>query len=366
MIVLTILKWIGIVLGCLLGGILALALLILICVLFIPVRYRVSVVKDKPGIENTTGGFWITYAMHAISIRKKPGDSEVIVKILGIRIGNKKAKKSKNIDEDIGFDEDVGEEKSRVDEDVGKIGAAEIAPEKADSSEEAVTGADTEHHDDEVSDVTENGSTDEGDAPENTGEDEKPSDTPEAEVEDESDSESDDDSDSVTEADEKPEKVPLTRKIKDVIDKIKAIPDKIRGIFSKIHFIFFKIHSIIDFVRDHAAIGAVKKLTKETVKMIRYVGPKKLKGHLEFGTGEPDWDGLLLGGMSLCKASYNKDVSIVPNFQEICLIADLELRGRIRAIYFVRMALRIWFDKDVHTLWKRYRRMKSKSAGRSS
>ena len=365
MIVLTILKWIGIVLGCLLGGILALALLILICVLFIPVRYRVSVVKDKPGIENTTGGFWITYALHAISIRKKSGDSEVIVKILGIRIGKKKAKKSKSVDEDIGFDEDVGEEKSGGDEDVGKIETAEIVSEKVDSSEEAVTGADTEHHD-EVSDVPESSGVDEESAPESAGEDEKPYDTPEGAAGEEYTADAEDDSDSVTEAEEKPEKVPLMQKIRDVVDKIKAIPDKIRGIFSKIHFIFFKIHSIIDFVKDHAAIGAVKKLTKETVKMIRYVGPKKLKGHLEFGTGEPDWDGLLLGGMSLCKASYNKDVSIVPNFQEICLIADLELRGRIRAIYFVRMAWRIWFDKDVHTLWKRYRRMKSKTASHSS
>ena len=158
------------------------------------------------------------------------------------------------------------------------------------------------------------------------------------------------------------EKVPLKDKIRSGLAAIKAIPDKIRGIFKKIDFIFFKISCIIDFVNDHATVMTIKKLLKEVVAAIRYVGPQKLKGSLEFGTGEPDSTGMILAGVSLMKISYSKDVDIVPNFDEKRLIGDMEVRGRIRVVYFVRMAARIWFNKDVHRLWKRFRRMKKKIA----
>ena len=136
----------------------------------------------------------------------------------------------------------------------------------------------------------------------------------------------------------------------------------IQTIFQKIDFIFFKISCIIDFINDHATTMTIKKLIKEVVAAIRYVGPKKLKGSLEFGTGEPDSTGMILGGVSLMRVVYSKDVNIVPNFDEKCLIGDMEVRGRIRAVYFVRMALRIWFNKDVHRLWKRFRHMRKKIA----
>ena len=92
--------------------------------------------------------------------------------------------------------------------------------------------------------------------------------------------------------------------------------------------------------------------------MIRYIGPKKIKGTLRFGTGDPSSTGLILAGVSMCKLAYRKDVSITPDFEEKCLVGDAFVKGRIRVVYFVRMALRIWFDKDVHRLWKNYRRMK--------
>ena len=84
--------------------------------------------------------------------------------------------------------------------------------------------------------------------------------------------------------------------------------------------------------------------------MIRYIGPKKIKGTVEFGTGDPSSTGLILGGVSLCKVAYQKDVSITPNFEEKCLVGNATVKGRVRVVYFVRMALRIWFDKDVHRL----------------
>ena len=151
---------------------------------------------------------------------------------------------------------------------------------------------------------------------------------------------------------------PIERLIQAIRDKIEGIKKKIRDSFKKIGFIFYKISSIIELVKDRAPRRTIKRLVKEVVRMIRYVGPRKFKGNLEFGTGDPSSTGLILGGVSLLPLAYQKDVSITPNFEEKCLVGHAMVKGRVRVVYFVRMALRIWFDKDVHRLWRRYRRMK--------
>ena len=359
MVILSILKWIGIVLGCLVGGILALALLILICVLFIPVRYRAMLVKDQPGIKNATYGFWITYALHAVSIRKKPDSDLIVVKILGIPIKKIGGASGEEKELDDIFDEDIDSVKADVSEEVQ--GESEL-------TEATVSGRD----DSEISDIIEDNEVSETESSDQAVNDDMPGDEQTAEdavgedvsekqlSDDVTDNEETESSESV--GDEPTEKVPVKDKIKARVAAIKAIPDKIRGIFQKIDFIFFKISCIIDFINDHATTMTIKKLIKEVVAAIRYVGPKKLKGSLEFGTGEPDSTGMILGGVSLMKVVYSKDVNIVPNFDEKCLIGDMEVRGRIRAVYFVRMALRIWFNKDVHRLWKRFRHMRKKIA----
>ena len=374
MVILSIIKWIGIVLGCLVGGILALALLILICVLFIPVRYRAMLVKDQPGIKNATYGFWITYALHAVSIRKKPDSDLIVVKILGIPIKKIGGGSGKEKELDDIFDEDI---------DSVKADASQEAQGESELTEATVSGRD----DSEISDIIEDNEVSETESSDQAVNDDLPGDEQTAEdavgedglkkqlsddvtgvdgsetrPEDSDLSEDEQSANDVTGEDEATEKVPVKDRIKARVAAIKAIPDKIRGIFQKIDFIFFKISCIIDFVNDHATTMTIKKLIKEVVAAIRYVGPKKLKGSLEFGTGEPDSTGMILGGVSLMKVVYSKDVNIVPNFDEKCLIGDMEVRGRIRAVYFVRMALRIWFNKDVHRLWKRFRHMRKKIA----
>ena len=359
MVILSIFKWIGIVLGCLVGGILALALLILICVLFIPVRYRAMLVKDQPGIKNAMYGFWITYALHAVSIRKKPDSDVIVVKILGIPIKKIGGAAGEDKEPEDIFDEDIDVEKADVSEEAqGEAVLTEVKDSDGDDSEKSELKEDDETDKTVNDDLPRDEQIAEGDS--------------ESRTEDSEGTEDEQSADDVTGGDEEDpapseeekeaEKVPVKDKIKARVAAIKAIPDKIRGIFQKIDFIFFKISCIIDFINDHATTMTIKKLIKEVVAAIRYVGPKKLKGSLEFGTGEPDSTGMILGGVSLMKVVYSKDVNIVPNFDEKCLIGDMEVRGRIRAVYFVRMALRIWFNKDVHRLWKRFRHMRKKIA----
>ena len=298
MVVLSVLKWIGIVLGWLVLGLLALVLLILLLVLFVPVRYRVGLRTGEE--ERFSYGIHVTWILHAISVRKKLDEDSIVIRILGIPVSR------------MGGSAPAGEkaasgEPPDEEEEILPEPAAETKPEPA------------------VEETTDTGP-----------EEEEPERIP-----------------LISESEETPKKGPISR-IREKIDRMKS---KIRERIKKFGFLFFRLSSIMDLVKDSSVRNTVKKLLKETVRMVRYVGPKKITGTLEFGTGDPASTGLILGGVSLMRTAHRKGVSITPNFEEKCLVGNCELRGRIRGVYFVRMAIRIWFDKEVRRLWKRYRRM---------
>ena len=330
---LSIIKWIGIILGCLVLGILALALLILLVVLFVPFRYQATVATDETGKKKVLYGFGVTWILHAISVRKQVDSDQVVIRILGIpvkRIGGEETAADADVEWEESFPEETAEE------DDEKI--AETSDEPPD---EAVEDETENRIDETLIEESEDVSEDEDENEKQQGI------KRETEVE------------SIESGKKSEEKIPFPmRLVRKVEDRIRAIKKKIRHTFKKISFIFYKISSIIDFVKDRAMRRTIKMLMKEAVKAIRYVGPKKISGTLEFGTGDPGSTGLILAGISLCSLSYKKDVTITPNFEEKCLSGDCTVKGRIRVVYFVRMALRIWFNKDVHHLWKSYRQMK--------
>ncbi len=305
MIILTILKWIGIVLGWFLLGILALALLILLLVLFVPFRYSASISNHESDEGGIDYGFGITWILHAITVRKRIDSDVIVIKILGIpikKIGPDKSETGSDVFED--EDEDIFSESEMIyEDDSDAVSLSETQDEPRKRRRKRRKG--------------------------------------EPEL-----------------APEKRKEGPVEHIFSLIRDKLEGIKQKIRATFKKIGFIFYKLSSIIDIVKDKTSRRTVKRLVKEVIRMIRYIGPKKIKGTLRFGTGDPSSTGLILAGVSMCKLAYRKDVSITPDFEEKCLVGDAFVKGRVRVVYFVRMALRIWFDKDVHRLWKNYRRMK--------
>lgn len=336
MIILTILKWIGIVLGWFLLGILALALLILLLVLFVPFRYSASISNHESDEGGVDYGFGITWILHAITVRKRIDSDVIVIKILGIpikKIGPDKGETGSDVYED--EDEDIFSEPEMIYEDDSETvdDMVRTAEESEQTDEMRTEPLEAEAAKDDVISLSETqDETRKRRRKRRKGETEP---TP-----------------------EKHKEGPVEHIFSLIRDKIEGIKQKIRATFKKIGFIFYKLSSIIDIVKDKTSRRTVKRLVKEVIRMIRYVGPKKIKGTLRFGTGDPSSTGLILAGVSMCKLAYRKDVSITPDFEEKCLVGDAFVKGRIRVVYFVRMALRIWFDKDVHRLWKNYRRMK--------
>ncbi|MCR4605747.1 MAG: DUF2953 domain-containing protein [Eubacterium sp.] len=312
MIILTILKWIGIVVLIVLGLILGLILLLL----FVPFRYKVSVAHPAMG-EKIKYGFRVSWALRFLSVKKKLDEERIVLRILGIPIFkmNDKKNETEEADEIIIDEEKAAKKEEKEQQKAIKIEEKAIKKEEKEARQEEKIQIREEKREAKRRKK-------EGYVPEPVRE-------PSA----------------------------FEKFVKKIKDKVNGIKKKILDTLAKIRLVFRKISVIIEFVRDKTTKSVFKKLMKETVKLIKYVGPKKIKGQLCFGTGDPSSTGMILAGVSLCPAVYKKGVSVTPDFEEKCITGYGDVYGRIRIIYFVRLAIRVYFDKEFRRTYKRLKKI---------
>lgn len=264
-IVLAILKWIGI----LVGGVLGLLLLLALLVLLVPVRYRVA---GKTG-EPVQFGFRLSWLAYLVMIKKKP-DSQIIgLYLFGIPVRRL-----------AGGDSDKKSHKKKEKKEKDKT--------PPENPQEALNG-------------------------DGGGENAK-----------------------------KPSR---EKKKAEAPSSVNHADKKKKG---KKSFSFGGVSSIIGFIREVENRLLFRRLWRELWLFIRYLSPKKFRGQFVIGTGDPSSTGLLIGGMSLLPFAYQKGVHICPDFEEKVFEAEGYMKGRIRILYLVRLALRIYRDRDLRRIWR--------------
>ena len=101
--------------------------------------------------------------------------------------------------------------------------------------------------------------------------------------------------------------------------------------------------------RTKAALGlAWRQLRVLLGKLL----PKRVWGDLHFGTDDPALTGEILGGISIFYPLFMDNVKVVPDFQESVLEGELYLKGRIRLITIVRIAWKLYRDKNVRFVYR--------------
>ncbi len=170
--------------------------------------------------------------------------------------------------------------------------------------------------------------------------------------------EASDGEDSVEAKEKKPS---VFAKIKQFIEKIKSIPEKIKQKITKIinavKLLWHKKEKTIAFFEDElhrTALGTTWDITKQ---VLRHILPGKIKGHVEFGTGEPESTGKALGALGVLYAWYGKGVTVVPDFYEKRIVAELEFKGRIRCGTVLVKGLRLMRDKQVKRLIRNFKKL---------
>ena len=91
---------------------------------------------------------------------------------------------------------------------------------------------------------------------------------------------------------------------------------------------------------------------KSIVQLARHVLPRRWKGYLHFGFDDPAVTGILTGFVAMVYPFGQTSFSLEPDFQQACFDAACQGRGRIHPGFFLWMAGRAVCNKNVRRLLK--------------
>ncbi|WP_461811160.1 DUF2953 domain-containing protein [Faecalimonas sp.] len=132
------------------------------------------------------------------------------------------------------------------------------------------------------------------------------------------------------------------RKIKRIIcnfcDKIKVFGEK--------------KDKIVEFLENETHQKAWEVVKKEIIRVFKYLRPKKIKGRVRFGFSDPYLTGKTLAILSICYPFYANEVLVVPDFENDVLEGELNIKGRVRGVYFFVFIFNIFRNKEIRKTYK--------------
>ncbi len=326
-ILLLILKIIGILILCLLGAL----LLGIVCMLFVPVRYRIEAVrKEGEGEPPVVLRVKVTWLLHFVNLLVRfDGSLFVRARIMLITLfrlpkretrqaeksGKKQEKTAKNQSK-IHEGELVAAEENKAREDVTQTLPRETTP-RTDTVQEQTAEA-TEDRPDESMEESADIST------------EKPS----------------------------------------FMDKLRAVREILRGTFAKIKGLFEniqytirkfcdKIKSASDTIEYYREVIEGEPFQRsfvlckdELIRIFKSLKPQKFQAQLVVGMDDPATTGEILAIWGMLYPWIGGHVDVAGDFERKRLEGQALVKGRIRFFTFLRVAVKIYFNRDIRKLYK--------------
>lgn len=301
------------ILGIILLILLALIVGGLLLVLFFPVSYGISGSKDVSGLRLTVKVKWLLGLLGVQCRYPEPG--EIRVRLLFFTLFRRKLFAADEEEKASGKKRrKKGGKKSRKKAEKPKGRAAADKGGKKQESEK-------ENQQESKPDVSgkEDASMKTENVPENPVSDAsvKPENMPDGPVSEEA-------SETETDTPENAEPVP-----EEPVSKLKKIKCTIGGIYDKIK----KIRENISYYAELLQKEEIRLLLSDSLlaagKILKSVGPSRIRADIRFGTGAPDTTGYLYGAYCMAAAFFGPEVRVTPDFEEAVAEFEFDISGRI-------------------------------------
>lgn len=298
-------------------GILGLILLLLLLVLFSPIRYKADVdYHEKAHVVAT-----IKYLVVKVRIiyDQRTKEMQQVIRVFGFRLGKEKKKKSKNKSDDDLFVSST--EATEFDDDFEPL--VEMEDNTIDESSMS--------HFEETQEDTSSLSDNQDDSSDDT-----------EMVDPLYDLFDEDTLEPLPEGEKKffGRVISLLKKLINGIRKLSPsnIIDKLQ---TKKSIVDRKINRIKKFWNLSCTVKTRAYLKKYIKGALKHILPRKVRGYIHYGFDEPYKTGQITGYLSLMPFMYQKHLLVQPDFYNKIIEANLQLKGKIRIGYLIRIALNI-------------------------
>ena len=134
----------------------------------------------------------------------------------------------------------------------------------------------------------------------------------------------------------------------EVYDKIDSIQDQLCRKYDALQK---KADPFLSIEAEHMLGKGIRYLRY----LIRGYAPRKNTGYIRFGTGSPDLTGELTGLLYVLLPEAGTGYDIEPDFYELVLDTDTLATGQIRAYRLIWVGIRLILDKEFRTLLRQIR-----------
>lgn len=300
-ILLTILKILGLFLLAMLGVL----LLLIVLVLFVPVRYRITLHRKESEEAPVKAKLSVTWLLHVVSaVFFYPEEAYIKIKLLFITVFRS--------------DQPPKEKEKKQKE---KIQKEKIQKEEAQKEKTQKKRQEPERQ-------------------------------PMAEKTSASLPEEKKEADRRKEKDE-PGKKDFFRKLLSILKNIKytiiKICDKIKHIVNNIRY-------YIDILKSDTFRMAWSVCSPQVFGLLKSILPKKFVGNIKMGTGDPASTGQVMAAYGILYPLLGNHIEIIPDFEQQIVEGDLLVKGKITLFRLVKTAWIVYFNKDLRHLIKLLKR----------
>ena len=107
------------------------------------------------------------------------------------------------------------------------------------------------------------------------------------------------------------------------------------------------VQDLVDILRSDVGKAFICIVKENVIHLWKQIHPRRMRGKVIFGTGDPCSTGELLGVLALFYAWYGNGVQVIPDFEQKRIEGNVSFRGRIRMITLICIAWRIIKNKEV-------------------
>lgn len=306
----------------LLGTVLGLAVLVLLLLLFCPVRYSAEALKETSSFKETEAAVRVSWLFGGISFtfRRIQGKNTQKLCVFGIPVLSLLQKRK--------------QKKAAA----GKVQTAEKSPLSEQPTEKPLPETKISLPQEKKPDI-----------PYGSAEAKQKKD-PETGTSDLSES------DEKIRTENKNKISALLDKLKEIMDRLAQLPSMLSKIPLTIRRIYDKIDWYRQFFEHPRTKEAVSLILDRSKKLMHHIFPKKIKGKVTFGSEDPSITGTALAVLGMTMPFHKNRVEIVPVFDnQNILEGNIKIKGRIYGFVPVKMLAELYFNKNIKYIISRWK-----------
>ncbi len=137
-----------------------------------------------------------------------------------------------------------------------------------------------------------------------------------------------------------------------LLEALKNIEYTIQGICGKIKNVMENIRYYIDILQGEAFRSVFRNAKKQLIWICRKVKPTKCRINLRAGMEDPATTGQIVAAYGILYPLVGGSVFLQPEFEEKVIEGDVYIKGKITGIIFLIAGLKIALDKNIWRLIK--------------